>query len=86
MNNELNQLVLTLQRGGVAVLRTDTLYGIVARADDEAAVAQVYRLKQRDSNKSPIILVADASQTYVDVPTNEYSARLAPCSAVAAPC
>lgn len=69
MNDELNQLVLTLQRGGVAVLRTDTLYGIVARADDEAAVARVYRLKQRDSNKSSIILVADASQTYADVPT-----------------
>lgn len=53
-----------LQAGGVAVVRTDTLYGLVARADDQAAVARVYRLKQRSSGKPLIVLLADPDQAY----------------------
>lgn len=52
------------QPGAVAVLRTDTLYGLVARAADEAAVARVYELKNRDPNKSCIILVPTATDAY----------------------
>lgn len=64
-----DDLVATLQAGSVAVLRTDTLYGIVCRADDERAVARVYQLKHRDETKSPIVLIADQSQLY-DTPDN----------------
>lgn len=53
-----------LLEGGVGVLRTDTLYGIVARADDEAAVERVYRVKTRTPNKSPIILIASTAQMF----------------------
>lgn len=67
MKSKYEQLVKILQAGGVAVLRTDTLYGIVARADDEQAVARVYAAKGRDAHKSCIVLVADASQAYGDI-------------------
>lgn len=63
------QLVSLLCSGGVGVLRTDTLYGLVARADDEAAVARVYRRKGRDEAKSPIVLISDVSQLYDVFPT-----------------
>ena len=65
------QLIETLRRGGVAVIRTDTLYGIVARADDQDAVQRVYNLKSRDDTKSPIVLISNSSEVYdkIDQPT-----------------
>lgn len=56
-----------LNAGGIGVLRTDTLYGVVARADNEQAVQRVYELKGRDDNKSPIVLVSDRSQLFDSV-------------------
>ena len=55
------QLVECLQKGGVAILRTDTLYGLVARIDDEQAVEKIYELKGRDYDKPCIVLIPDAS-------------------------
>lgn len=53
-----------LKGGGVGILRTDTLYGIVARADNEQAVERVYRLKHRDEAKSPIVLIGSLDQLF----------------------
>ncbi len=64
---EQEELVRILRAGGIAVLRTDTIYGVVARADDEQAVAKVYAAKHRNPDKSCIVLVADASQAYGDI-------------------
>jgi L-threonylcarbamoyladenylate synthase len=51
----------TLLDGGIVVIRTDTIYGIIARASDEKAVEKVYEVKQRERNKQCIVLIADAS-------------------------
>ena len=51
-----------LQQGGVGILRTDTLYGIVASARSEAAVERVYAIKGRTPTKPPIILIASTDQ------------------------
>ncbi len=56
-----------LNSGGVVVLRTDTLYGIVARADDEMAVQKVYQIKGRTPSKSCIILLDSIQQSYGDL-------------------
>ncbi|HKX72441.1 MAG TPA: L-threonylcarbamoyladenylate synthase [Candidatus Saccharimonadales bacterium] len=56
------QLVDSLNNGGVVVLPTDTVYGIVARADDQKAVERMYRLRGRAPEKPFIILVADRWQ------------------------
>lgn len=73
--NDINDPALyhVLSRGGLAVLRTDTLYGVLARADDEAAVERVYQLKHRDQAKSPIVLVADAGQMFDELPASQAS-------------
>lgn len=63
-----SDVIHVLQKGGIAVIRTDTLYGVVARADDQNAVERVYELKGRDDTKSPIVLVASIEQLY-DEPT-----------------
>lgn len=53
----LSSLVRVLQRGGIAVIPTDTVYGIVARARDRSAVARLYRLRRITPRKPFIILI-----------------------------
>jgi L-threonylcarbamoyladenylate synthase len=57
-------IIHLLSRGGIGVLRTDTLYGVVAKADDEAAVEKVYAAKGRTPTKSPIVLIGSTSQLF----------------------
>lgn len=47
-----------LARGQVAVLPTDTIYGLSCVADNRQAIRRVYRLKRRDFKKPLIILAA----------------------------
>ncbi|MES2088234.1 MAG: L-threonylcarbamoyladenylate synthase [Patescibacteria group bacterium] len=48
-----------LRGGGVAVIPTDTTYGIVGSALNERTVNEIYRLRKRDLNKPFIVLIAD---------------------------
>ena len=50
--------------GGIAIARTDTLYGILGRANDIEAVERMYRLKTRTPSKPPIVLIASIDQLY----------------------
>lgn len=54
----LRDMARLLNRGLIGVMPTDTLYGIVARADNRAAVAKLYRLRQRKSSRPFIILIS----------------------------
>lgn len=74
------EITRILQAGGIGVLRTDTLYGVVAAADDEAAVQRIYELKGRDDTKSPIVLIDSLDQLF-DTPdqvTMQYLASVWP--------
>lgn len=62
------KLVEMINSGAIGVLLTDTLYGIVAKADNEAAVERVFAAKGRDPSKPPISLIADVSQLYDPLP------------------
>lgn len=48
-----------LAHGGVGVMPTDTIYGIVGLALDKKAVERIYRLRKRDPKKPMIILISD---------------------------
>jgi len=50
-------LIHTLTDGGVVVIPTDTVYGIVCKATNPTAVARVYDVRKRASEKPCIILV-----------------------------
>lgn len=56
-----NELIRSIVRGGVGVMPTDTVYGIVASAMDTQAVEHIYELKKRDSNKPFVILISKLS-------------------------
>ena len=51
-----------LEAGGVAVLPTDTVYGIAARAADGGGIAELYRRKGRERDVPIAVLVADPAQ------------------------
>lgn len=53
------ELANILRNGGIAIIPTDTVYGMVCDALSEEAVRKVYKLKQRDFNKPMIILVSN---------------------------
>lgn len=64
------QVSSLLVSGGVGVLRTDTLYGIVCQANNRAAVKRLYNLKDRDERKSPIVLISSTDDLF-DVPSEQ---------------
>jgi len=70
------RLETTLLSGGIAVIRTDTLYGLVARAQDEQAVNKVYDAKGRNPHKSCVILLDSPESSYghVDELTHDIDA------------
>lgn len=52
----------TLRTGGVVALPTDTVFGLCARADDDAAVERIYDIKRRDPTQPMPIFAADLAQ------------------------
>jgi L-threonylcarbamoyladenylate synthase len=50
-----DQLPGLIQAGGVGVLPTDTVYGLVCRADLPEAVARLYALKLRDHKPGTVV-------------------------------
>lgn len=55
------EAVAILLGGGVGVMPTDTVYGLVARAHDKKAVARLYALKDRD-HKPGTVVAANTDQ------------------------
>ena len=49
----------TLMSGGVAVIPTDTVYGLAAHPDFPAAVERLYTIKARDARKPIALLASD---------------------------
>lgn len=56
------ELRSVIEQGGLAVVPTDTIYGVVANAFDVNAVEQLYEIKDRDRSKPLIVLISDSSQ------------------------
>lgn len=61
MDNNLDNVITILKTGGIGVLPTDTVYGVVARAEDRQAVERLYRLKRRE-HKPGTVIAADTAQ------------------------
>jgi L-threonylcarbamoyladenylate synthase len=61
MDWEDKNLVERLKKGGVAIMPTDTIYGIVGQAQNVATVNRIYNLKKRDPEKPCIILIGNTN-------------------------
>jgi len=56
------QAAQALARGELVALPTETVYGLGARADDDAAVARIFAAKGRPADHPLIVHVCDATQ------------------------
>lgn len=59
METDFREAAQIIVQGGVGVLPTDTLYGLVASAFSVDAIDRIYDLKQRDPEKPLIVLIPD---------------------------
>ncbi len=57
-NPKLSELI---RAGGIGVIPTDTIYGIVCSAFDQEAVDALFAIKGRSKGKPPIILISQLS-------------------------
>lgn len=75
----LTAAVKTLLSGGVAVIPTDTVYGLAAHPAFPEAVNRLYTIKQRDAKKPIALLAADslAVERFLGAPLGEVASSLA---------
>jgi len=59
LTEEINNAIAVLEKGGLILYPTDTIWGIGCDATNETAVQKVYDLKQRQDSKALICLVAN---------------------------
>ena len=66
--NDVDAAIAALRRGAVAVIPTDTVYGLVANADDERAARALYAAKGRDARRPTAVLFASVDELLRRVP------------------
>ena len=55
-------LVNILKENGVVVMPTDTLYGIVGRAEEQSVVERIYSARKRNPEKPCIVLIGEVGE------------------------
>ena len=61
-NAQIQSVRELLSMGGVGVMPTDTIFGLVARAHDRDAVAKTYELKNRNVERPFLVVISDIAQ------------------------
>ncbi len=56
---DVNSLVNILNNGGIAVIPTDTVYGLVGDATSENVIKKIFEIKQREYTKPLLILISN---------------------------
>jgi L-threonylcarbamoyladenylate synthase len=75
--------VKKIKEGGVGIIPTDTIYGIVASAFNKEAVERVYDLKKRNKEKPCIILIhSPAELKKFNLPIQSFSFWPGPVSVI----
>lgn len=67
-SKDISNCIETLQKGGIILYPTDTIWGIGCDATNAEAVAKIFSIKQRDESKSLIVLVKNETmlERYVE--------------------
>ena len=68
-HDDIQACLEVLQKGGIILYPTDTVWGIGCDATNEAAVKRIFELKKRADSKAMIILVHDEQSilNYVEI-------------------
>ncbi|MBA3696194.1 MAG: threonylcarbamoyl-AMP synthase [Methylotenera sp.] len=62
MQVNLAEAIALLKRGEVVAIPTETVYGLAADASNEAALGQIYAIKERPANNPLIVHISDSGQ------------------------
>lgn len=54
-------MIEILKRGGIGVLLTDTIYGVLGSALNKKVVERIYEVRKREKKKPFIILISKVS-------------------------
>ncbi len=54
----IRQVIKILKNGGIGIIPTDTIYGLVGSAYSKEAIKRIYKIKNRDKKKKSIILIS----------------------------
>ena len=68
----LHKSVMTLKKGNVVGLPTETVYGLAGNAYSRIAVQKIYSLKKRPKNNPLIVHYHNINQTNKDVILNKF--------------
>ena len=68
-----DELINILNGGGIGVLPTDTVYGLVARATDPAAIQKMYDTKKRASQPGTLIASSINDLTELELDSSQLS-------------
>jgi L-threonylcarbamoyladenylate synthase len=66
--SSVDDVVAALREGGLAVLPTDTVYGLTCAAGSEAAARELYRLKGRDAIQPTAVVFASVEALLAELP------------------
>jgi len=66
--SEVGRAIAALRRGELAVIPTDTVYGLAANADDPRAAEALYAAKGRDARQPTAVLFASLAELLARVP------------------
>ena len=64
INQEILNAYEVIQKGGIILYPTDTVWGIGCDATNPEAVAKIYKLKQRAETQSMIVLMNGEKMIY----------------------
>ena len=53
----INEISSVIDNSGIAVIPTDTIYGIVCSATNKKSVERLYRIRKRNPDKPMIVLI-----------------------------
>ena len=62
MEQDIKNALEVLRKGGIILYPTDTVWGIGCDATNEEAVKKIYSIKEREDNKSMLVLIDEAGR------------------------
>ena len=66
-----------LKKGGIGVMPTDTIYGIVGSALSEKVVGKIYKIRHRQAKKPMIILIGSYNDLkFFDIETSRKTKKI----------
>lgn len=78
LNLKYKKIIKILKSGGVGIMPTDTLYGLVGSAFSKKAINRIYKIKKRNKKKKLIVLISslkDLKKFGINLPLRRGSAQ-----------